>query len=245
MVPAGEESGRTPPGTAHSTRSIRGAAGADFRNATWPQRLALAGVVSWLVYEWGPGNETFTPWLLARVIAATDSAWAIPLTALVGFAFTATQQLASGFTALAGFSMFDRTARAAWTRLRGQSDTAPGEWSKLGWVARSAIVFPLGTTSVALIQIMSTGEVGVRRHRRVIASSALLCATLVGALGAVAATLALVGRSVPALEGATNWILRVLGNPLFWLAMIVVAVLVRRLLTHGDRTGIPSEGSPA
>jgi tellurite resistance protein TehA-like permease len=112
-------------------------------------------------------------------------------------------------------------------------------------VARSAIVFPLGTTSVALIQIMSTGEVGVRRHRRVIASSALLCATLVGALGAVAATLALVGRSVPALEGATNWILRVLGNPLFWLAMIVVAVLSRRLLTHGDRTTIPSEGSPA
>jgi hypothetical protein len=163
------------------------------------------------------------------VIAASDSAWVIPLAALVGFVFTATQQLASGFTALAGFSMFDRTSRAAWTRLRGQSATAPGEWSRLGWVARSAIVFPLGTTSVALIQIMTTGEVGVRRHRRVVATSALLCATLVGALGAIAGSLALIGRNVPALEGATNWILRVLGNPLFWLALIVVLVLGRRI----------------
>ena len=166
---------------------IRTAASADFRYATWPQRLALAGVLWWVTYEWGPGNETLTPWLLARVIAGTDSVWVIPLAALVGFGFTAAQQLASGFTALAGFSMFDRTSRAAWNRLRGGSDTAPGEWSSLGWGARSAIVFSLGTTSVALIQIMTTGEVGVRRHRRVVATSALLCATLVGALGAMAA----------------------------------------------------------
>ncbi len=77
---------------------------------------------------------------------------------------------------------------------------------------------------MALIQIMTTGEVGVRRHRRAVATSALLCATLVGVLGAMAAGVALVGRSVPALEGATNWILRVLGNPLFWLALIVISV---------------------
>jgi hypothetical protein len=205
--------------------------------------LALLGVVLWIAYEWGPGNETVTPWLLAQVIAETDSVWVIPLTALVGFGFTAVQQLASGFTALAGFSMFDSTSQAAWNRLRGQSDNAPGEWSSLGWGARSAIVFPLGTTSVALIQIMTTGEVGVRRHRRVIASSALLCATLVGVLAAIAAALALVGRNVAALEGATNWILRVAGNPLFWLGLIVVSIVGRKVLTLGGRSVAINEGS--
>jgi hypothetical protein len=205
--------------------------------------LALVGVVAWIAYEWGPGNETVTPWLLAKVIADTDSVWVIPLTALVGFGFTAVQQLASGFTALAGFSMFDNTSRAAWNRLRGQSHIAPGEWSSLGWGARSAIVFPLGTTSVALIQIMTTGEVGVRRHRRVVASSALLCAVLVGALGAMAAALALVGRAVPVLEGATNWILRVLGNPLFWIGLIVVSLGGRKVLTLGGRSAAINEGS--
>ena len=233
MAAAGEQSGQESPTPAGPAASVRRAVGADLRDATWPQRLALAGVVWWITYEWGPGNETFTPWLLAQVIAATDSAWVIPLSALVGFGFTATQQLASGFTALAGFSMFDRTSRAAWNRLRGQSATAPGEWSHLGWGARSAIVFPLGTTSVALIQIMTTGEVGVRRHRRVVATSAFLCATLVGALGAIAGGLSLIGRNIPALEGGTNWILRVLGNPLFWLVLIVVSVLARKI--HGRK----------
>ncbi len=228
MAVSGEQSGSEPPRPVKPTPSVRTAIGADFRDATWPQRLALGGVMWWITYEWGPGNETFTPWLLARVIAATDSAWVVPLAALVGFVFTVTQQLASGFTALAGFSMFHRTSRAAWNRLRGQSDTVPGEWSRLGWAARSAIVFSLGTTSVALIQIMTTGEVGVRRHRRVVATSALLCATLVGALAAIAGGLALIGRNVPALEGATNSILRVLGNPLFWLALIVVSIVVRK-----------------
>ena len=98
---------------------------------------------------------------------------------------------------------------------------------------------------MALIQIMTTGEVGVRRHRRVVATSALLCATLVGVLGAMAATLALVGRNVPALEGATNWILRVLGNPLFWLGVDRRLGRRAKILTLGDRTAASNEGSAA
>ncbi len=245
MTAAGEQPGPEQPAIAESKPSVRNAASADFRNASWWQRLALIGVLWWVIYEWGPGNETFTPWLLARVIARTDSAWSIPLTALVGFSYTVAQQMASGFTALVGFSIFDRTSRAAWNRLRGKSDTAPGEWSGLGWGARSAIVFPLGTTSVALIQIMATGKVGVRRHRRVVAASAVLCATLVAAIGAMAAGLAFVGRNVPALDGATNSILRVLGNPLLWLAVIVFSVVGRRILTFGDRTDTNNDGSAA
>ena len=244
MAAIAEQSGLATAAIAASESSVRRAASADFRNATWRQRLALAGVVWWVAYEWGPGNETFTPWLLARVIARSDSALVIPLAALVGFAFTVTQQLASGFTALVGFSMFDRTSRAAWNRLRGQSDTAPGEWSRLGWGARSVIVFTLGTTSVALIQIMTTGEVGVRRHRRVVATSAVLCATLVAAIAAIAASLAFVGRNVPSLEGGTNWILRILGNPLFWLGLVVVSVVGRIVLTLCDRTDAKNERTP-
>ena len=49
-----------------SKPSVRKAVVADLRNATWLQRLFLAVVVFWVAYEWGPGNETLTPWLLAR-----------------------------------------------------------------------------------------------------------------------------------------------------------------------------------
>lgn len=223
---------------------LRAAVADDFRSSSWGRRLALLGVVAWLAYEWGIGNETVTPWLLARVIADRDGVSAIPAAVVVGFAFTLAQQLLAGLTALAGFSMFDRTARAAWDRLTTRFGSVPGEWSTLGLAGRSVLVFGLGTTAIALVQTMATGEVGVRRHARVIGQSALLCATLVGLAGGAAAGLVVIGREVDALSGATEWILRVLGNPLFWVGLLVVG-FVGHLLRTG-RTGpaaVPAQES--
>ena len=187
----------------------------------------MLGVAAWLGYEWGPGNETVTPWLLVRIIGQHDGAVAIPLTALLGFAFTTSQQFASGVTALAGFSMFERTADAAWQRLHGEDAVAPLEWSRLGWGARGVMVFGLGTTAVALTQIMSTGHVGVRRHMRVIVQSAVLCGGLVGFTGGVVASLAVLGRESSRMSGATEWLLDVLGNPLLWLGFVIVGAAIQ------------------
>jgi len=206
--------------------TLRTAVGTDFRTAKWRQRLALVGVCAWLAYEWGPGNETVNTLILARIIENNTGVAVIPITAAVAMLFTLLQQLASGFTALAGFSLFDRTARASWQKLRGSRDVAPGEWSRLGWVARSSIAFGLGTTAVALIQIMTTGQVGVRRHGRSVASSALLCSIIIGFIGGSAATIAYVGRRVDSLAKPTRLILRVLENPLFWLGFLVLLALV-------------------
>lgn len=194
----------------------------DFRESQWRHRFALVGVIIWLAYEWGPGNETVTPWALAKIISANTNALVIPITAGVGFTFTALQQLASGLTALAGFSMFDRTSDAAWQLLTNGSTEAPGAWQRLSFGARCALVFGLGTTAVALIQIMSTGETGVRRHSSVIRQSAFLCGAIVGLIGAIVASLAYIGRRVDALASETEWMLRVFGNPLFWLALLVI-----------------------
>lgn len=214
---------------------IRRAIAFDYRRSNWLHRAALLAVALWLAYEWGPGNETVTPWLLVRIIGHNDGSVAIPLTALVGFAFTTAQQLASGITALFGFSMFERTADASWQRLHGDSPTAPLEWSRLGWGTRGVMVFGLGTTAVALTQIMSTGHVGVRRHVPVIVQSAVLCGSLVGFLGGVVAWLAVLGRGSERMSGATEWLLDVLGNPLLWLGLVLIgalAQLVRRWVSN-------------
>ncbi len=223
---AGNESGIDPDAT---VLTIRSAVAADFRIASWKRRLALVAVVGWLAYEWGAGNETFTPWLLAKVIKDSHGGITIPVTAAVGFGFTTLQQLASGFTALTGFSTFDRTSKAAWHTLRGQRDTVPGEWSSLSLFAKCALVFGLGTTAVALVQIVSTGSVGVRRHASVVVHSALLCGTLVGSIAAVVASIAVLGRNVESLAGTTEWVLRVLGNPLFWVGLLLAGAAVNLL----------------
>ncbi len=220
-----------------STSSFRSALASDFRTAPWRRRFALIAVVIWLVYEWGPGNETITPWILANVVSNHSGVVAVPMTAAIGFALTTAQQLVSGFTALAGFSIFDRTSRAAWERLRGASSVAPSEWNRLGLGARCALVFGLGTTAVALIQIMSTGETGVRRHASVVVRSALLCGTIVGSLAAAATAVAFVGRSVEAWSGATEWTLRLLGNPLFWIGLLVLGSLVNLMVRQSGGTG--------
>jgi hypothetical protein len=223
--------------------SLRAAVAADFRKSGWRRRLALCGVVFWLAYEWGIGNETVTPWLLARVIAERDGIGAIPAAALVGFTFTAVQQLLAGFTALAGFSMFERTAAAAWSRLENRFGSVPGEWSSLGFTGRAVLVFGLGTTAVALLQIMATGRADMRRHRRAVVEAALLCGTMVGVLGGAAGALAYSGRRIDAIDGGVDWVLRVLGNPLFWLGILVVVALVH--IVGRDRGRRPGDGLPA
>ena len=147
---------------------------------------------------------------------------------MVGFVFTACQQLASGFTAAAGFAMFARSARAAWTKLAARLGRAPGDWTQSSWITRAIVVFTLGTTAVVLVQLATTGEVGVRRHRRAIVQAALLCALMVGAVAAVAATMADIGRRVSWMQSPTDGILRVLGNPLFWVGVVLIVALIGR-----------------
>jgi hypothetical protein len=207
-----------------SGQSLRSVVRADLGSASSGQRAALVGVIAWMGYEWGLGNEMVTPWLLARLIRDHDGVVAIPLVALVGFVFTAAQQLAAGFTALAAFSMFERTSGAMWTRLTHRSLVRQVEWSHLSLRSRCLLSFSLGTTAVALAQIMSTGEIGVRRHAATIVRSALLCAALVAAIGSAVAALAVVGRHVHQLHHATDWTVRVLGNPLLWVGLFVIAM---------------------
>jgi hypothetical protein len=206
--------------------ALRAAVTADFRASTPLRGVALCGVVFWLAYEWGIGNEVVTPWLLARVINDRPGVEAIPAAIFVGFVFTVVQQLLAGVTALAGFSMFDRTAHAAWQRLRAQFGAVPGEWSGLGLLSRSVLVFGLGTTAVALVQITTTGEVGVRRHRRAVTESAVLCGAIVALVAGAVGALAVVGRQIEMLAPFTEWMLRVLGNPLFWLGLLVLVAIV-------------------
>jgi hypothetical protein len=206
--------------------SLSSAVRADLRSSSGVAKLALLGAVGWLFYEWGAGNESLTPWMLARVIGSVDGVGVVPATAAVGFTFTTLQQLASGFTALYGFSLFERTSRAAWHRLTSRRDEPPVSWHTLSLPAKCLLVFGFGSTAVALLQITTTGRVGVRTHSVAIVQSALTCGAIVGSIGASVATAAWLGRRSPALSDTTEWIIRVLGNPLFWIGLLGLGVII-------------------
>ena len=219
-----------PTGGGAARPSVSAGVRSDLRASSWRQRLLLVATVGWLAYEWGFGNEAFTPWLLFRVVSSTSGLRSVAAAAAVGFAFTTVQQLASGYTAAAGFSMFHRTTDAAWRLLRSRLGEEPRDWFRQPLAVRALVVFTLGTTAVVLIQMTTTGEIGVRRLRRVVNQAAVLCGAGVGAIGAAVAGAVWVGRSVPALESSTDWLLRILGNPLFWIGLLVLVVAGRRVV---------------
>jgi hypothetical protein len=206
---------------------MRDAVVADFRSSAWSSRLALIGVCAWLAYEWGPGNETVTSWALASLVERYDGAGAVLAAAVFAFGFTTVQQAASGLTALLGFSLLERTSEASWARLRTAESRLVGGWSSMGLGTRSAIVFGLGTTAVALMQIMTTGTTGVRAHARAVLSSAVLCGLLVMAIGTTAALLVEIGRSIDALAGPTERLVSLLASPWPWLGLAAVLVLLQ------------------
>ena len=218
-----------------SPPTLRRAMALDFRTSGWGARVALVGVVAWLVYEWGPGNETVTPWVLANLLERFDGVTAVIVVGVVAFAFTTLQQLASGFTALAGFSVLHRTAQASWERLERSNSGLRGGWWSMRWSSRVAVVFGLGTTAVALMQIITTGQVGVRTHARAVATSAAVCGATLAVISTVCAGIIAVGRAVEAWSDATDRLVEVLARPWPWL-MLAAAMLVREVVA-GRRAG--------
>lgn len=222
-------------GAAPSTPGLRSALAADFRTAPALHRLALIGVSIWMAYEWGPGNETMTPWIVARVIDDETRAVVIVWSAVIGFTLTAVQQLVAGLTGLVAFSLFERTTAAAVARLDSPRAVRPVSWAQRGFGAKCVLAFGLGSTAVALLEVVATGRNGVRTHLPTVARSAVLTATIVATIGAAAATLAVTGRSIGPLAGPTNRVVTVLASPWFWLgavALMLVANLLRRAANH-------------
>jgi hypothetical protein len=81
---------------------------------------------------------------------------------------------------------------------------------------------------VALAQIVTTVTVGAVRRLHAVVQSAFLAATGAGVLAAGLGGLAWLGRSVPSLSGATDVVIRVLGNPLPWSGLVVVTLVMDR-----------------
>ena len=218
----------------------------DLRQGSGQQRLALVAVLAWMAYEWGPGNEIVTPWLLANAIrgfgaplesdgdqigfsANADRPLAIIIwTALAGFVFTTVQQIISGITALIAFATFSTTASAAATMLSSSGSRQPRDWHCTNIVGRLGLSVGLGTTAVALGQGITTGSVGVRRHLSAVLQSAVLAGVVVGALGTAAAAASLAVARSPAVAPVVEPVLAVAANPLPWLLLAVASLVLAR-----------------
>ncbi len=201
----------------------------DFKAAKATQLLMLLGMVLVLVYEWGPGNEAVVVSVIASVVDRYDGLGGIPLVALVAFVVVFVSQMVLGTISLTGFSMFDRTAQAAWAFMQSNFEEERGGWWTLKLSTRWALGFLLGASAVVLFQLTMTGKVGLRTHWRVVRQSGLLAGVSTAVLSALIAAAAWVARQFPATEPAANRVVGVASNPLLWIALFIAIPIIGAL----------------
>lgn len=70
-----------------------------FGSSSGSSKAYIGGFMAMLAYEWGPGNETLTPFAIGQTLDTASGIGGTALTAIVGMSFTGTQQLASSYLA--------------------------------------------------------------------------------------------------------------------------------------------------
>lgn len=208
-------------------RLIRTAGADDYRASRFAQKLALVATLAWLAYEWGPGNEAVTPMIGAMVLSRSHAAAAVVATSLVTGVFTALQQLASGGTAAYAATTFPRLAETIYhqfnTDEKGQASRRP--WVELPTGQRFLYAFSLGSSYAVFREAAVTRDVSFWRLVRVSARSAIISAVLVGVLGAAMGLLKWWADGTVA-QPYVDVVLAVVGNPLVWIGILLVYVLV-------------------
>ena len=176
----------------------------DLRTSSWSQRILPLTTVGWIAYEWGCGNETLTPWILVRVISTTSHR---------GRRLLDVRRDVQGRLALAHATFGRRTSRVgtAVDRAEGTRRVHVGDDS-----CRSDRVGGHGYG-----RIVSEALRGQR--------AAPLCGLVVAGIGSIVAAAVWVGRTVPVLQPSTGWLLRVLGNPLFWIALLALVPTINAI----------------
>jgi hypothetical protein len=205
----------------------------------------MVALLGWLLYEWGPGNESVTPWLVARVLSANEGVRSLVLVPAVAGVFTFVQQSASGLTALYAFGAFDRTRAVAADRLAEGARLGDASPSAGALTATSVL---LGTTVVALQHVLAVqrartpadgGAVRLQGGRARNGARAVLvgaggCGCVVALIGALVSLLAFAARSSPQMEPAAEAVIAFLAKPLVWLG---VSVAYGAILLRPRRTG--------
>lgn len=212
-------------------RALGRAVRADIRSASAIQVLALAVLIAWLAFEWGPGNEIAVPSTMMALLERLDGLLALAIMPAAGFGLGFALQLVSGLIAAVGFSMLDNTARAAWLALRRWRRSGdPGDYLSMGWPARWGVSFLIGTTAVVLIQLFTTGEARVVRQVRPILISATLVAGTISGLALLVTIGVVIARRYPAAQPTVDRGVAVLANPLTWIVLLSVWLVVQQLV---------------
>ena len=200
--------------------TLRQAVAADARSANLFRAVALVIVLILLFFEWGAGNETIQVTAMATTYDRNPDWIGVGLVFVVGFAVAFAIQIIAGSISSVGYgALANLTTVARNFLLRLRPDLEGTNWWTLGWGARFFLSFAVGASAVVLLQQTATGATGFLAHQRVVLQSAVLTSTGVGAVGAMLAGAAQIGRMVPAFEPGVDAFVGFASSPWPWFVL--------------------------
>jgi hypothetical protein len=214
---------------------------ADFIGAGVGQKLGLMGMVAFIAYEWGPGNEVATPLVGAQVLARTSGLTTVIATSLITGGFTFVEQMASGWTVAYTGSQFPRLNRTAYELTQDQEGNARyGAWDEISLGKRFAYAFYLGSTAAVIREGAVTGKTRFRELRRPAFGSAVITSSTIAVLGAVLGATKWACAGTPA-QPYADVLVAIVSSPLTWLGLLVITLgygkLTRRQVRVRARGG--------
>ncbi len=196
----------------------------DFANATGARVLGVLGMMIWMAFQWGWGNDVLLPPIVARAFDAIDdsSTWpsaigAIGAGTVAGSGFWGITQAFDGVVVLAGFGLIPATTARISRTLRRHGLVKP--YHELSFGTRFFVAYLSGASVLCLIDVMATGRPGLQPRRRILAEAVAMAVAGVAIVIVVITSAIAIGARVPATEGAAEFVVRYARNPLTWLAL--------------------------
>lgn len=213
----------------------------DFADASGLRLLGVAGMLLWMAFQWGWGNDILLPPIVARTFEALDDGitWtsAIGSTAgatAVGSLFWGVTQTLDGVIVLSGLRLVPGVTARISRLLARQGLIKP--FTELSFGTKFLVAYASGASLLCLIDVFATGRPGLEARRRMLGQAVALAVAGVAVAVVVVTGAAAVGRRVPATKGAADVVVRYASNPVTWLviygSLVGLSALGSRLMVR-------------
>lgn len=216
------------------TESVWETAKRDLSGATGLGPLAVVGLLVWMAFQWGFGNDAVLPTVAANSFDLADDgdSWGrgiigVGAAMAAAFLFWGASQLLDAVIMLAGLRLIPRLTQRISHYLTRKNLVKP--YDELRWTTRWGLAYATGVSVICLVDVFATGRPGLAGRRSMILVSVLLSAGTVSLAVGLVVGAAMVATRIPAVADEAEVFIGVAKNPLTWIGLFGVLFLIGAL----------------
>ncbi len=211
----------------------------DLSGATGLMLLAVVGLLVWMAFQWGFGNDAVLPTVAANAFDLVDdgASWSrgaagVGAAMVAAFVFWGASQLLDAVIMLSGLRIIPRLTQRISHYLTRKNLVKP--YDELSWTTRWGLAYATGVSVICLVDVFATGRPGLAGRRRMILASTLLSAGTVSLVVGLVVSAAMVATRIPAVSDEAEVFISVAKNPLTWIGLFSVLFVIGALRKKGE-----------